>query len=241
MKKLLSFFFASLLGLLTLSAQKQWAVGDIMEMDGMRCLVIEVDESGTRGKIMSPSVLDAETKKKIIDYHSKIVDKLIKKGEIDASVREEEIKKRTMLDLAVFDIIPREKKKKGMAYKVDEWSSTLPEGWRLPNLSDITALCSIVFGGIGSEHKVALTKLNDNVKKVTEDKYWCSNILSCFSEGMIWGPDSDPANVMFTSWVIKGVKCYMELRDKYTGKERTVAVKDFGADDSEMDLDANGK
>ena len=33
----------------------------------------------------------------------------------------------------------------------------------------------------------------------------------------------------------------MELRDKYTGKERTVAVKDFGADDSEMDLDANGK
>ncbi len=232
-----------MLGLLTLNAQKQWAVGDIMEMDGMRCLVIEVDESGTRGKIMSPPAVSDKKKKEIVNDATKAVDKMIKRGEIDASAREDEIKKLTMTNLAVFGIIPCEKAKKGMVYKVDEWSSTLPKGWRLPNLSDITAFCYPVFGGVGSDHKIALTKFNGKVKKITEDICWRGNIMSCLYSGFIWGPDSDPVNVMFTSWISKGgnFKCYMELRDKYTGKERTVAVKDFGADDSEMDLDANGK
>lgn len=243
MKKLVSFFFASLLGLLTLSAQKQWAVGDIMEMDGMRCLVIEVDESGTRGKIMSPPVVEDKKKKKIEKDAAKAVDKMIKKGEIDASARENEINKITMSKMAVFGYIPVEKVKGGVRFKVDEWHAALPAGWRLPNLSDIAAFCRPIFGGLGSDHKISFTDVNGNVKKYTADKVWQENILYYITPsigGIICG---EPSSVQFMSYRFPymSFKCYAELRDKIRGKERTVAVKDFGGDAAEMNLDSNGK
>jgi len=114
MKKLsLSMIFLLIAGIMQLNAQKQYAVGDIMEMDGMRCVVIAVDENGTSGKIMSPyAEIDEKSIKYTTDYIEREVKKLIKKKKISPDDKDAEIQKALRTLIATFKPIKSEKLKR---------------------------------------------------------------------------------------------------------------------------------
>ncbi len=203
---------------------KTYQPGDTIIMDGMPCLVYKVDETGMHGTAMSPCARSTKELDKIKKRSIKYFEKEIKKG------------KATQDDMSLFitgvdrskqiPFIAEEKGKGGKIYRVDDWSSKIPQGWRIPSTKDAEDFATFYCGGLGKDNGMGLKFLN-KAFELTTDIFVRNNLLLVASNGMIVSDSNNPSDVKFLQKWNKSFKYWFELKDEFLGTEKTVAVKDF--------------
>lgn len=205
---------------------KIYQLGDTITIDGIKSIVFKVDDSGMHGTAMSPYAMTQKELDKLRKQFVKQLEKEVKKG----NSTEAEMNKA----LSDFDnqtrlpVINTEKRKKGRVFKVDEWSKQIPEGWRIPSKQDASDFATFYCGGLGSDHGIKFKFLMRS-KDLTSDLMSQANLMMIAFYGMIISDSYDPSDVKFLQRWSKKIngKEWFEIRDKFVGSEKTVAVKDF--------------
>lgn len=227
MKRLVTIF--SLLALITpfISAQKQYTRGEPVFVDGVRGLVVSTADDGTVATVMT-----------LCNGEGLVTD-------ADPEAAAEAIRTNTALtpeqrEMALSAIdpnatisvllpeVPREKNGSKAIYHVDQWASKVPAGWHLPNSDEAEAIATLIYGGLGKKHSVKLNKLQEACHNATSDPLWRSQLHALAGLGFLTCPDNDPANVRFVSRNTKGLSCFFEIADRFSGNEMTVAVITLG-------------
>lgn len=225
MKKLIFMLFGiMLMGSVNVNAQvegKVYATGDTVIMDGMNCIVIKTDETGMHGKAISPI---GRTRKEIDKLKASILkdgEKRIKKGEttreeVDAYVAQAEANSKLPRIIRVKD-----------TYQTGAWLNQIPSGWRLPSTEDAEDFAIFYCGGIGKDHSVK----NMYKKNMCSDKLAQETLIQLAFAGFICY-DYQHQDIKFlrqwkTGRLELPVKFWLEIKDKYAGTEKTIAVKEF--------------
>ncbi len=205
---------------------KIYQLGDTIILDGMSCLVYKVDYTGMHGTAMSPYARSNKELEKLKKQSIKHFEKEIKNGK--ATKEDMEIYLSNLSSLAQIPVMVVEKGKKGKIYRVDDWSTQIPYGWRIPSTKDAEEFATFYCGGLGKDNGIKY-KFTMKAKELTIDPFARANLIQVAFNGMIISDSNMPADVKFLQrWMqqISG-KMWFEIKETYIGKEKTVAVKDF--------------
>ncbi len=206
---------------------KIYQPGDTIIMDGMSCLVYKVDETGMHGTAMSPYARTTKQLDKLKKQTIKYYEKEIKKGR--ATQDDMNVYIASVDSLKQIPVVAVEKGKKGKIYRVDDWSSKIPQGWRIPSTKDAEDFAIFYCGGLGKDNGIKSIKFLKKPNELTTDRSARDILLNVVFYGMIVSDSNNPSDVKFLQrWTQKfSFKEWFELKDKFIGKEKTVAVKDF--------------
>lgn len=205
---------------------KIYQPGDTIILDGMSCLVYKVDDTGMHGTAMSPYARSVKKLEKLKKQTIKRFEREIKNGK--ATKEDMEIWLTHFNSSAQIPFLWVEKAKKGIIFRVDDWSTLIPNGWRIPSTKDAEEFATFYCGGIGKDNGIKFTFLSKTYK-LTIDPLARENLLEVANNGMIISDSNMPKDVKFLQrWYQKlSGKHWFEIKEKFIGKEKTVAVKDF--------------
>jgi len=206
---------------------KIYQPGDTIIMDGMSCVIYKVDETGMHGTAMSPFARTEKQLDKLKKQTIKHFKKEIKKGK--ATQEDMNVYLACVNNIKQIPIIVKEKAKKGGAiFRIDDWSSKIPQGWRIPSTKDAEDFATFYCGGLGKDYAIKV-KFLLKYKDLTTDIFASHLISSVAFYGIIVSDSYNPSDVKFLQkWHQNATfKDWFQLNDKFVGKELTVAVKDF--------------
>lgn len=205
---------------------KIYQPGDTIIMDGMSCVVYKVDETGMHGTAMSPYARTEKQLDKLKKQFIKRFNKEIKKGK--ATQDDMNVYLACVNNIKQIPIILKEKAKQGAIFRIDEWSSKIPQGWRIPSTKDAEEFATFYCGGIGKDNAI-IVKFVLRHKELATDILARDILIQVAFRGMIISDSYNPSDVKFLQrWEQKATaKNWFEIKDKFLGSEVTVAVKDF--------------
>lgn len=205
---------------------KIYSPGDSVVIDGIPSIVYKVDESGLHGTAMSPFARTSKEIDKLKKQFAKHYEKEIKKG--NATQAELEFSLACIDSLSNIPIVPIEKAKQGKIYHVDDWSKSVPLGWRIPTIKDAEDFAVFFCGGLGKEYGKKYTFVSQ-ASKFSSDPLIRSSLTMVVFYGIIVSDSDKPSDVRFLQRYTQRLsgKDWFEIKDTFIGKEKTVAVKDF--------------
>lgn len=199
---------------------KSYAPGDTMHVDGIIATVVSVDNTGLRGKVISPY---ARTPKKMEKEKKKIIkfiEKEIKKGK----ATQEDLDNAISYYQGAEQIPVLYTTKKGI-FCIEDWYKEVPDGWRLPNEDDASDFAKLFCNGIGKEYNIGF-----NILKKIQDLVIDSFARQNFANLVLFGFYVEkPSFGYLKRWerAFPTIRTWFQIDKKGNGVQLTVAFKDF--------------
>ena len=115
-------------------------------------------------------------------------------------------------------------------YLVKEWSSTLPEGFRLTTSDDARDIVVTLVGGMGPAHSFTIKSALEKTRNFCSDLVFSNSLYMILRNGFIVCDDMSSQDVRFCKpEQVEGIttKQCMEISSRWRGEEYTIALSDF--------------